>query len=298
MVTCSDLPTAGASGRLLTNALATAGMIPRIAAWDDAAVPWHAFDGVLLHACWNYHLKFDEFQAWLAALATSTVPVWNPLEVVQWNSRKTYLSDLARLGIPVLPAVYVGCGDRVRLAEVMQENGWHTAVIKPVIGADGFLTFRVRLATAESAQELLYAAAAHGGAIIQPLASQIEAGEYSFVFIDSQYSHAMLKTVRHGDFRTGTEHGGTVRLVRPDAALVAEAGAVAARTAAGLLYSRVDALIINGSLTLMELELIEPWLGFDLYPPAATALARALAARLRGKPSHLTTYQAESWRLQ
>jgi glutathione synthase/RimK-type ligase-like ATP-grasp enzyme len=281
VVTCSDLTRLGSSERLLVRALATHGARPRVVAWDDPSVSWRDFDCILLVACWNYHLKFNEFLSWLATLNASRVPVWNPVEVVRWNARKTYLLDISHCGIPVIPTTIVAKGGRVRLSMVMLESGWDTVVIKPVVGASGFRTHLVRMPMAEQAQALLDSMADLTGAIIQPLVTEIESGEYSFVFIDGQYSHTILKTVRHGDFRAGKQFGGAETLVDPATALIDEARSIVELTSAALLYSRVDALVIAGHLTVMEVELIEPWLGFNLYPAGADALAIALASRLR-----------------
>jgi hypothetical protein len=44
------------------------------------------------------------------------------------------------------------------------------------------------------------------------------------------------------------------------------------------VYARVDGVEVDGRLLLMELELIEPHLYFELFPPGADAFAQALKA--------------------
>jgi hypothetical protein len=49
-----------------------------------------------------------------------------------------------------------------------------------------------------------------------------------------------------------------------------------------LLYARLDLVRIDGRLAVMELELVEPMLYFDLAPEGVGRLAGATMARLRG----------------
>jgi hypothetical protein len=47
------------------------------------------------------------------------------------------------------------------------------------------------------------------------------------------------------------------------------------------VYVRVDSVRVDGEPVLMALELIEPDLGFGLWPAAASALADAVVARIQ-----------------
>jgi hypothetical protein len=46
-------------------------------------------------------------------------------------------------------------------------------------------------------------------------------------------------------------------------------------------YARVDGILVDNQLALMELELIEPSLGLHLDPAAPARFAEAVAARLK-----------------
>lgn len=268
--------------RHLIAALTSHNIQPCLAPWDDLRIVWNQFDGVLLRACWNYHLSFLQFQAWLDHLDRSAVPVWNSTDLIRWNMRKNYLLDLERRGIRIIPTLVAESGLRTDLGEVMDQHGWEAAVVKPLVSADSYRTHQVHRSTAKQAQALLdfITATAAGGALIQPFMKEIESGEYSFVFIDGQYSHTILKSVKTGDFRTGEIYGGKAALTVPDSELVSEARTIAKLLPEALLYLRIDALIVAGHLAVMEVELIEPWLGFDMYPLSADSLARAVKDRL------------------
>jgi hypothetical protein len=59
-------------------------------------VDWAAYDAVIFRSTWDYHLRFDEFRAWLDRLASLGVCAWNSPSLVRWNADKRYLLDLAR----------------------------------------------------------------------------------------------------------------------------------------------------------------------------------------------------------
>ena len=91
----------------LQPACAAAGfdLVPVI--WDDPDFDPAAFDGAMIGTCWDYMEKPDAFMAKLEAIAAAT-RLFNPLPMVRWNSRKTYLKDLAGRGAPMIPTVWAG----------------------------------------------------------------------------------------------------------------------------------------------------------------------------------------------
>ncbi|MBN1965606.1 MAG: hypothetical protein JW910_13230, partial [Anaerolineae bacterium] len=69
-------------------------------------------------------------------------------------------------------------------------------------------------------------------------------------------------------------------LVRQAAAVVWQAARHARREIEALLYARVDGLLLDGDLVVMELELIEPSLFFSYAPLAAERFADGMVAVL------------------
>jgi len=76
------------------------------------------------------------------------------------------------------------------------------------------------------------------------------------------------------DFRSN--YDGTVKIFYPSENIIKQAEKIIETIEFQILYARVDGIIINDSLTLMELELIEPYLFFDIYPKGAERFAEAL----------------------
>jgi glutathione synthase/RimK-type ligase-like ATP-grasp enzyme len=122
-----------------------------------------------------------------------------------------------------------------------------------------------------------------GPFLMQPFIPEIQdQGEISFVYIDGEYSHAVLKRPAVGDFRVQQEHGGSMELFHPDSSLLAQANEIAVTVprVRDSLYCRIDAVARDGRLALMELELIEPELFLGLAEGAAERFARAIVRRI------------------
>ena len=91
---------------LLLGALSEAGLNPTLAAWDDDTIDWSQFGMAVMRSAWNYIYHLDEFLAWAVKAGTAT-RLFNPVEVVQWNTHKGYLRDLAKKGVPVVPTAWI-----------------------------------------------------------------------------------------------------------------------------------------------------------------------------------------------
>jgi hypothetical protein len=139
----------------------------------------------------------------------------------------------------------------------------------------------VLCSTASDADARRVRAAARGDVLVQRFERRlVDEGEWSLVFIDGEFSHALLKHPRRGDFRVQAEHGGSAAPATASARLVADATRVLRAAATEPpLYARVDGFeALDGGLVLVELELIEPEL--FLRFGGSEALARAVASRI------------------
>jgi glutathione synthase/RimK-type ligase-like ATP-grasp enzyme len=245
--------------------------------WDDANVDWGQYEAIVLRSCWDYHLRSAEFGAWLSRLESMSAPVWNPIDVLRWNMDKTYLGDLQDQGIELIPSVWLPQGAQVRFEHLLAEKKWDRAVIKPVVSASADNTLLVSASQANRHQADFDTLLQRGGVIVQEYAGEIETqGEWSFLFYGGEYSHAVVKRPKAGDFRVQPHLGGTHAAAVPPGILVEQARAVVKAVDTDLLYARVDAIERNGRLLLMELELIEPYLFFPDHPRAPERFADAL----------------------
>lgn len=267
--------------RLLVPALAELGATSTAAAWSDPDVDWSAFDAVVIRSCWDYHLRPDAFLEWIARLESNGVVVINSPSLLRWNLEKTYLRELGDRGITVLPTRWFARGEAVSLENLRRDTGWGDVVIKPAISASAFDTWLSSADRPTEDESRLRAALDRGGILVQPYLSTVaEHGEWSLLFFDGQYSHAVLKRPQRGDFRVQSEHGGSSHPAEPESGVIAQASEVLRAAPERTCYARVDGCVNDGRFVLMELELIEPHVFLATHPLASERFARAILARL------------------
>ncbi|MQC27269.1 MAG: hypothetical protein DWG76_07460 [Chloroflexi bacterium] len=272
--TFERMPDVTDDDQLAVAALAARGVEALPAVWDDEAVDWAAFDGVVLRSCWDYHLKAEAFAVWLEGLEALGVPVWNPPDILRWNMEKLYLSDLQELGISVTPSVWLPRGAHVQLTDLLEDKGWGEAVVKPTVSASADNTRRMSLATAKNAQGGMEELLKRGGVVVQPFLDEVKSkGEWSLIFFGKRYSHAVLKRPGDDDFRVQRHLGGSESAGRPPAGLIEQASEILEQVNDPVVYARVDGVEREGRLVLMELELIEPALFFMFDEGAADRFA-------------------------
>jgi glutathione synthase/RimK-type ligase-like ATP-grasp enzyme len=264
----SDLP--------LVDALRAAGLDPIAEVWTDPSVDWSGYDAVLLRSVWDYHLRYDDFTEWLAQLDKAGVPVLNDSGLVRWNGDKRYLLELRERGVAIVPS-QIAAGECLR--EVVTGLGGQEIVIKPTVGAGASHTIRGVAGSTELSEAMdelpdaVY--------LVQPFQPEIQTdGELSLVFIDGEYSHAVVQRPVAGDYRVQLMFGGVATSVDPSPAVLESARAALATVGSQPLYARVDGVIVNGRFLLMELELIEPYLFLPESPEATQKLATAVAKRV------------------
>lgn len=264
---------------LLLGPLAKRGIDAEPAVWSDPSYAWSSSAMVIIRSCWDYHLRIVEFLRWIERLEMLGVPVWNSPATIRWNSNKSYLKELEGKSISIVPTLWLEPGPNISLADGLRRVGWQRAVVKPRVSATAHQTKLIQAEQAEEAQKLFDALRAGSGVMVQKFMEPIlSEGEWSLMFFDGEFSHAVLKTPTAGDFRVQHDFGGHERLAQAPR-FVIEAAEKAIRVAGNTLYARVDGVIEEGVFRLMELELIEPALFLGESTGAAEKLAAAIASR-------------------
>ena len=116
------------------------------------------------------------------------------------------------------------------------------------------------------------------------MSSIVTEGEWSFVFIAGAFSHALLKKPASGDYRVHGMYGGSIARADPDEGDLARALDIHSRLPFDLLYSRLDLVRTADGLAVMEVELIEPFLYFEIAPEAVGRLIEAVIRKLQESP--------------
>jgi glutathione synthase/RimK-type ligase-like ATP-grasp enzyme len=247
--------------------------------WDDPGVRLTDFDALVLRSCWDYHLRQDEFEGWLAEVDRSGTKLFNPASVVRWNMHKRYLLELGERGLLVPETELVSRGDRRQLSDILRSRGWEDVIIKPAVSASATDTFRAS-STVDAGAELFGKLLRRTDLMVQRFAPEVvAAGEWSLIFIDGQFSHGVIKRPKTDDFRVHQEFGGSADAAMPPARVIADATKVAESLPAGWLFARIDGVEVAQGFMLMEAECIEPLLFFALAPEARRTLAQAIVAR-------------------
>ena len=281
LVTCAEFPALTADDRLLVTALERRGARAVPALWNDAQQRWRNYDAVVLRSTWDYHHHLAEFLRWLDRLESAGARTFNGIATVRWNVNKSYLRDLEAAGVPVTPTVWVPMGSAATLQEVMEAIQSDALVVKPNVSATAFETWRFDRAQAEENEARFTRLIAERDLMIQPFLPVIETeGELSFIFLAGEFSHAVRKRPRAGDFRVQEAFGGTAEAAEAGADLVRQAARALAAAPETTLYARVDGVVLDGTLVVMELEVVEPMLYFGWNAAAPDRCAEGLLAAI------------------
>lgn len=278
IVTCRVLPEPDPDQELLLDAFRARGVAAELLPWDDRDARPEEFDICVLRSCWNYMMYPADFEAWLAR-ADAATRLWNPLPVARWNLRKTYLRQLGKQGIPVVPTDWIEAGSGETVTTIVDRHGWDDFVVKPIISAGSYRTRRFDRGELADAEAFVAETDPHAGWMVQPYLTAVEDhGERAIVTIDDEVTHAVRKSARFHD----DEESVSEALV-PDRHEFALARRCLDAVGEPLLYARVDVIPDDeGRLRLAELELLEPSLFLLQHPPALERLVDATLARLAG----------------
>ena len=247
-----------------------------------AQPPWDTFDVVVIRSPWDYQRDVHQFLSVLRQIEDSSATLYNSLNTVRWNIDKNYLFDLQRNGIEIVPTLPMDSPTVDDIRNAFRHHESDLVVLKPTIGANADDTFCISRDAASSQLETICAVFREKPCFAQPFMQTIVAeGEFSLMYFDGHFSHAILKTALEGDFRVQEEHGGGVVPVHdPEPGMLALGDRVIATLGEVPLYARVDLVRTREhAFALMELELIEPCLYFRFSEHAAEAFATSLARR-------------------
>ncbi|MCB0933737.1 MAG: hypothetical protein KDB71_17830 [Mycobacterium sp.] len=272
LASCPQLVDGDGDDDGLISALRKRGLHARWLSWDDPAT--EDADLVILRAAWDYAERLEEFLAWTKRVRN----LLNAPSVVAWNSDKRYLRDLSEAGVPIVPSFFLDPEDGLKSGDFPEPGDWRSGgelVVKPAVGAGSIATLRFtdRRAAAEHAWTLLTAGRS---VLVQRYDPRVEDGETALVFLGGEQSHAFTKgpILPPPGYAPQLDESGTyaeeaLRSAEPDFEMW-DAGHAALDAAcshlgipkADLLYARVDLIGGPDAPTLLELELIEPSLGW------------------------------------
>jgi glutathione synthase/RimK-type ligase-like ATP-grasp enzyme len=249
-----------------------------VVVWDDQDVDWGTFDVVIIRSAWDYHLRHEAFLGW-ARRVESLTHLWNPVDVITWNTDKRYLAGLERSGVPTVPTAFVAPGSDTHGLELGGD-----IVVKPSVGAGSNGVFRARGDSRAARCHIDELLAAGRTAMVQPYQIDVETrGETGLVYLAGEYSHAFTKSAILAAPVTWEADLVAEEQIAPHRAEPAERrlGDQVIDLLPATAYARIDLLPTADGPVVLEVEVTEPslYLRFDPGAPARAASAfRSLVA--------------------
>ncbi|MEM7299188.1 MAG: hypothetical protein AAF391_13095, partial [Bacteroidota bacterium] len=225
----------------------------------------------------DYAERFPEFSDWLIDVSLKTKLI-NSYDLLVWNLDKHYLADLKDRGVNVVETYFIEAKDTRTLAELHDQLGWAKTVLKPAVSAAAKDTFKLDVGTLSELEQHYSSLIENESMMLQPFQeSVVERGEISLMVMGGQFTHAVLKVAKPGDFRVQDDFGGTVHQYDPTQEEVDLAIAAVKACETMPFYARVDIVSDNdGKPAVSELELVEPELWFRNNPESAAVLAQKI----------------------
>lgn len=266
---------------LLVNALAKEGLRVARFSWSDPNVDWSSVKSVVFRSTWDYFDRYQEFKPWFDDVKDKLI-MFNDSRIQEWNQDKIYLKEMEDRGVRIPETIFIEKGSKQLLSDLVKGVSTEEFVLKPNVSGAARHTYRMNKSDCGSFEEKYQTLIAKEDFMIQAFQNQIMTkGEISLVLIDGEFTHAVLKQGKEGDFRVQDDFGGTVTPY-----LTNEEERYFAKKCYEVLdvkpqYCRVDIIWDNeDKLALSELEMIEPELWFRFCPDAALKLAKAIKKNL------------------
>lgn len=290
--------------QLLVNRLRAEGYDVAPVCWGTPVEELSAFELLIVRSPWDYmdtEQQRQEFIAWLNTLEARRIPVENPVAVMRWLIDKHYLKYFQQAGAPagiqIVPTDYIEPGEDFDFTETFQRLG--PFILKPCLSAAARDLFHLRdLATIEALGPQIRALMEHSAFMCQPFLPEIQSeGEWSLIFLDGEYSHAVHKKPQAGGILVQAEQGGSLDFSEPAPEMIAFALKVFDRLPKAFqlvhptqaltntpLYLRIDIIPTAQGLMLSECEGVEPELFIRSKAESAALFCRGVARRLNPVP--------------
>ncbi len=261
-----------------------------VISWRAKDIDWDHYQAVVIRTPWDYQDDAPAFLQVLEAIEQSSAHLENSLEIVRWNIDKIYLQELEKLAVNLVPTVWRSRLStnspltQQELVDYFNHFSSEQIVLKPRISANADNTFWLTQQNYQQKLVEMNNAFNQRDFMIQPfMASIVNEGEYSLFYFNGKYSHAILKTPKNNDFRVQEEHGGQLKTITPEPVLLEHAEqcmAAICQLHNMPLYARVDFVRHGQGFALMEAELIEPSLYFNMDEQSPKRFADAFVDRL------------------
>ena len=245
--------------------------------WADPNFDFSTCKFAIFRTPWDYFERFDEFFQWIEKTKKVTTFINSP-DIIKWNIDKIYLLELKEKGINIAPTIFINKNDKT-LYQLLRNTEWKKAVIKPAISGAARHTYLINNSNYNKYENIFQEITKKECMLFQEFMENITIqGEISLIMIGGEYTHAVRKIAKKGDFRVQDDHGGKVLEHVATKQEIIFAKECIKKCPYNPIYARVDIVYDNkGEPALSELELIEPELWFRNNPEAAAILAKKIS---------------------
>jgi glutathione synthase/RimK-type ligase-like ATP-grasp enzyme len=248
--------------------------------WRNQDVDYNQFDLVVVRSTWDYQAFVGDFLQTLERIDKSNALLENSLALMKWNVSKSYLRDLESKGVPILPTIWLDSFGSEAIIGAFSHFNTAEIIIKPLVSANADFTYRLTEEDFLFKQQAIKTELGNRNIMIQAFEKTILLeGEFSLFYFDNEYSHSINKMPANGDFRVQEEHGGQLVSVEPTEAMFSLANKTIGALPEKALYARIDMLETSNGLAIIEVELIEPSLYFNMDKKSSKRFANAIATR-------------------
>lgn len=245
----------------------------------NADVDWSEYKTAVVRNTWDYTSRLSEFLDVLDKIENAGCRVYNDPHLIRWNSNKSYLKELEKAGVSIVPSLFPEEQSLDVAKKKIFEFREEKFILKPLVGA-GSQDIRVFDKKTSLLDHLFGLPPSEvENYFLQPFQNTVFDGEISYFYFNGVFQYAIRKKPKSGDFRVQEEYGGLINKHTPSQLELDRSKAVLDQVG-DTLYARVDALHKSTDWKLMELELIEPSMFFKFVPNGAKRFSDALLAGL------------------
>lgn len=264
---------------LLEKVLEKRGIQTRLVTWENQSIQWNEAPLAINRVVSSYMFNPDKFVDWSKKVEKHTT-LWNSSPVIEWNIHKKYLLKLIDSGIPVPETKYIPQTTQETISEILDEFPFNDFVLKPCIcnGSIGLKRFQKDSADLETHYNNLITHGykqdfeftddifeySPGDILIQRYVPEIKThGEASLFYFGGEFSHAVLKKPKPGDFRAHTIWGAAADHYTPREKEI-DVGLNSLEVVGHPIeFARIDLIPIRPVPLIIEVELLDPFFFFE-----------------------------------
>lgn len=245
--------------------------------WKNKYIDYNQFELVIVRSTWDYQQDPSAFLDCLRKIDASNAILENAYELMQWNISKSYLKDLENKGVPTLPTLWHEHYSSHHVEQAFEHFDADKLVLKPLVSANADDTYLFEKNALCTLEQTFVTTFSDRPFMIQGFESSIlKQGEYSLFYFSGVFSHGICKTPAADDFRVQEEHGGQLHSVVPTSAMRSLAEQTLHALPHKALYARIDMLETAKGFAIIEVELIEPSLYFNMDEESASRFAQVI----------------------